>query len=87
MAVIPIGGQVRIRYSITLTAREFTLVRVACLTRLDRLKVMMGKLDPENTRDAALLDGFKKSYDETRAMMQIDGPLYIHHSQKEGGAR
>jgi hypothetical protein len=51
-------------HTITLTPRQVTLIRVAMLQRLDRIK------------DHALPQ-VRASYDETRAMLLDDGPLSL----------
>lgn len=47
--------------TVTLTLRELTLIRVACLQRLDRLKNK---------------PHMEASYAESRAMLDVDGVLY-----------
>ncbi len=60
--------------TVTLSRRELTLIRLAALQRMDRLKqksIDAVKSDPR--RAAELL----KSYSETRALMETDGVLYV----------
>lgn len=64
-------------HTITLTARQVTLIRVALLQRLDRLKTNMEGRNPAHPGDAVTLGCLKASYDETRAMMVEGGVLSL----------
>lgn len=62
--------------TVTLTKRELTLIRVACLLRLDKLKRAQEGYNPLNSGDAFWLGDLVKSYDETRALLDTGGVLY-----------
>lgn len=53
-------------WTLKVTERELTLLRVACLQRLDRLKVVPN----------AIAEEMQGSYDATRAMMDVGGCLH-----------
>jgi hypothetical protein len=60
--------------TVTLTERELTLIRVACLARLDRLTRAMEGYNPLNAGDAERLKDLQASYDETKAL--LNGKLW-----------
>jgi len=77
--------------TLVLTNRQYSLVRVACLQRLDRLKKIMDNFEVVTPDDKGCLAGWERSYRETREMLLRNSTLCPYRVSKEqenyGGAK
>jgi hypothetical protein len=60
--------------TVALTERELTLIRVACIARLDRITRAMEGYNPQNAGDAERLKDLQASYDDTKEL--VNGKLW-----------
>jgi len=70
------------RHTVTLTERQLTLVRVALLQRLDRLKRKQDGYNMLNEHDLQSLQQLQASYDDIKAMMDTGGVLSLSELAK-----
>lgn len=64
-------------HKLELTDRQVTLIRVALLQRMSRLKAGMEQRNPLHRGDARELARDKASYDDMRAMLDTGGALSL----------
>lgn len=64
-------------HKLELTDRQVTLIRVALLQRMDRLKDNMEGRNPLHHGDASVAASLKASYDDMRAMLDSGGVLSL----------